>query len=107
LADDHSGIMVLDPDAPVGKDLVSALDLEDVVFDIDVTGNRPDALSILGVARDVSILYKLPLTVPDASVSETGRDVTALASVTIEDKRGCPRYLARVIEGVSIAPSPW
>jgi len=107
IADDHSGIMVLDPDAPVGKDLVSALDLEDVVFDIDVTGNRPDALSILGVARDVSILYKLPLTVPGVSGKETGPDVTTLASVAIEDKRGCPRYLARVIEGVSIGPSPW
>ena len=107
IADDHTGIIVLDPDAPVGKDLVSALDLEDVVFDIDVTGNRPDALSILGVARDVSILYKLPLTVPDVSVKETGPDITTLASVTIEDKRGCPRYLARVIEGVSIGPSPW
>jgi len=105
LADDHSGIMVLDPDAPVGKDIVSALDLEDIVFDIDVTGNRPDALSMLGVARDVSIMYKLPLTLPDVDVPET--DLTNPASVTIEDKRGCPRYLARVIEGVTIGPSPW
>src|SRR5437763_5922725 len=104
IADDHSGIMILDPDAPVGKELVSALDLEDVIFDLDVTGNRPDALSILGVARDVSILYKLPLTVPDVDVPET--DVTNPASVTIEDKRGCPRYLARVIEGVTIGLSP-
>ena len=107
IADDHSGIMILDPDAPVGKDLVSALDLEDVIFDLDVTGNRPDALSILGVARDVSILYKLPLTVPPADVTETGPDIATLASVTIEDARGCPRYLARVIENATIGPSPW
>ena len=107
IADDHSGIMILDPDAPVGKELVSALDLEDVIFDLDITGNRPDALSILGVARDVAILYKLPLTVPPADLTETGADIGALASVVIEDARGCPRYLARVIENVTLGPSPW
>ncbi|HLW17702.1 MAG TPA: phenylalanine--tRNA ligase subunit beta, partial [Actinomycetota bacterium] len=100
IADDHSGIMILDPDAPVGKDLVSALDLDDVIFALDITGNRPDALSILGVARDVAILYELPLTVPPADVTETGPEIGGLASVTIEDARGCPRYLARVIENV-------
>lgn len=107
IADDHSGIMILDPDAPVGKDLVSALDLEDVIFDFDITGNRPDALSILGVARDVAILYKLPLTVPPDDLTESGPEIGTLASVTIQDARGCPRYLARVIENVSLGPSPW
>ena len=107
IADDHSGIMILDPDAPVGKDLVAALDLDDVIFDLDITGNRPDALSILGVARDVAILYKLPLTVPPADVTETGPDVGTLASVAIQDARGCPRYLARVIENITLGPSPW
>src|SRR5579864_7018934 len=107
IADDHSGIMILDPDAPVGKDLVSALDLDDVIFALDITGNRPDALSILGVARDVAILYELPLTVPPADVTETGPEIGGLASVTIEDARGCPRYLARVIENVTLGPSPW
>ena len=107
IADDHSGIMILDPDAPVGKELVSALDLEDVIFDLDITGNRPDALSILGVARDVAILYKLPLTVPAADLTETGPEVGTVASVAIQDARRCPRYLARVIENVTLGPSPW
>jgi phenylalanyl-tRNA synthetase beta chain len=107
IADDHSGILILDPDAPVGKDLVSALDLDDVIFDLDITGNRPDALSILGVARDVAILYELPLTVPPADVTEAGPETESLASVTINDARGCPRYLARVIENVTLGPSPW
>ncbi|HJT38016.1 MAG TPA: phenylalanine--tRNA ligase subunit beta, partial [Actinomycetota bacterium] len=107
IADDHSGIMILDPDAPIGKDLVSALELDDVVFDLDITGNRPDALSILGVARDVAILYGLPLTIPPAEVNETSPPIGDLASVEIKDARGCPRYLARVIENVSIGPSPW
>jgi phenylalanyl-tRNA synthetase beta chain len=107
IADDHSGIMILDPDAPVGKDLVSALELDDVILDLDITGNRPDALSILGVARDVAILYKLPLTVPPADLSETGPEIGTLASVAIQDARGCPRYLARVIENVTPGQSPW
>jgi len=107
ISDDHSGIMVLDPDAPLGKDLVEALELDDVVFDLDVTGNRPDAFSVLGVAREVARLYSVPLRDERVTVPEEGPEVASLASVTIEDTRGCPRYLARVITDVHSGPAPW
>lgn len=105
LADDHSGILVLDGDAPLGEDLVAALGLDDVVFDIDITPNRPDCMSVLGVAREVSALYGIPLTgrVPDPM----GGAGAAPATVTVEDARGCQRYVACVVEDVKVGPSPW
>ena len=115
IAEDHSGIWVLprekadgkDLVTAVGDDLVQALGLRDTVFHLDVTTNRGDCLSVLGVAREVAALYDLRLTLPDAGVPESGREAAEHATVTIEDERGCPRYLARVIEGIGIGPSPW
>lgn len=107
VADDHAGILILDRNAPLGKDVVAALELDDVILDIDVTPNRPDCLSIVGVAREVAVLYGLPFTVPPPVVAEGDRDAAALVRVSVEDVRGCPRYLARVITGVALGPSPW
>ncbi|MFA5889406.1 MAG: phenylalanine--tRNA ligase subunit beta [Actinomycetota bacterium] len=107
VAEDHSGILILDADAPLGCDVVEALDLDDVVFDIDVTPNRPDCLSVVGVAREVAAIYGLPLVIPTPVVSEGDEEAGRLASVSIEDSDGCPRYVARVVEGVSAGVSPW
>lgn len=107
VSDDHSGILILDRDAPLGRDVVEALELDDVVFDVDVTPNRPDCLSVVGVAREVAAIYGLPMTVPVPKVVEGGPDAAGLASVVIEDADGCPRYVARIIEGVSSMASPW
>jgi len=107
LADDHTGILILDRDAPLGKDLVAALDLGDIIFDIDVTPNRPDCLSVAGIAREISALYGIPVRLPDHQPPEGDVDAQELATVSIEDPKGCPRYVARVIDGVSIGRSPW
>ena len=107
IADDHSGIFVLPDDLKLGQDVREALALDDEILDIDITPNRPDLLSIVGVAREVAALYGLPLTVADPAPREEGPPAAELASVTIEDSKGCPRYLARVITGVSSGPSPW
>ena len=107
ISDDHSGIFVLDGDLKLGQDLREALSLDDEILDIDITPNRPDLLSIVGVAREVAALYDLPLTVPAPQPTEDGTEASALASVAIEDKKGCPRYLARVITGIRQEPSPW
>jgi len=107
LSDDHSGILVLDTSAPLGTDVRSALGLDDVVIDVEVTANRADAMSIVGIAREVAALYGLPLSVPQPTVSEADqRDASSLVDVAVRDRRGCPRYLARVVTGLSNGTSP-
>ncbi len=107
LGDDHEGIVVLPEDAPIGAPLASYLHLAGERVKLDLTPNRPDALSHLGVARDLGAHFDLPISAPDArDLSEDGPPVADLASVEIADAEGCPRYVARVIEGVTIAQSP-
>lgn len=106
LSEDHSGIVVLDPDVEAGTDVVGLLGLDDAVLELEIYPNRPDLMSIVGVAREVALLYGSQLRLPSASVSEEGGRASALTSVTIEDTAGCPRYLARVIEDVVIGPAP-
>ena len=107
MGDDGSGIMVLPTGLEVGSPLVDALGLEpDVVFDLDVTANRPDAMSVAGVARDLAAKLKLPFTLPEAELSEAPYRVENLASVFVESPDLCPRFTARVLEGVPYTESP-
>lgn len=107
ISDDHSGILILDDEHKLGQEIREALLLDDEVLDIDVTPNRPDLLSVVGVAREVAAHYGLPLTIPEARVAESQTRAGELASVRIQDARGCPRYLARVITDVRVGSSPW
>lgn len=106
ISDDHSGILELDMNAQVGMDLHEVLPLDDVIFELEVTPNRPDCMSMLGVAREVSALTGRALKRPSLAVEESGGPVFELAKVFIEDAGGCPRYTARVVTGVTIGPSP-
>lgn len=106
IGDDHAGILVLDPEAPIGADVADLLGLGSDVFEFEIYPNRPDQMSILGIAREVAVLYGRALRMPDTSVVEEGPKATDRTSVEIEDTEGCPRYLARVIEGVTFATSP-
>ena len=107
LGEDGAGIMVLSSDLEPGTPLVDALGLEpDVVFDLDVTANRPDAMSVVGVARDLAAKLRLPFTLPDPSVPEAPYRVENLASVMVESPDLCPRFTARVLEGVPHIESP-
>lgn len=107
MGDDGAGIMVLSPGAEPGTRLVEALGLEpDVVFDLDVTANRPDAMSVAGVARDLAAKLKLPFTLTDPEVSEAPYRVENLASILVESPDLCPRFTARVLEGVPYVESP-
>lgn len=78
----------------------------DVAIDVEVTSNRPDCLGHIGVAREVSVLYGKPLTVPTASVAESGPAASSVASISIECSDLCPEYHGRVIQGAKIGPSP-
>jgi len=106
LSDDHSGIMVLDENIPTGASLSEALGLNDVIIEIAITPNRPDALSHLGVARDIAALFDKELKVPSVKLNETGNKIAKLASIEIEDEINCPRYSSKVITDVTIKESP-
>ena len=103
---DASGILLLGADAPVGADLVGHLGLDDAILEVEVTPNRPDCLSIVGVAREVAALTGARLRPPDCAVREDPAVTTAGWRITIEDPELCPRYAARLITGVTVGPSP-
>ncbi len=106
LGEDHQGLMILEPDTPVGADARTILGLDDVILDIEVTPNRGDWASMIGVARELAAFYNTPCRIPELRLRETGEAATALSSVTIEDPEKCPRYIGRVLDGVRLGPSP-
>src|SRR5438309_9522482 len=106
LSEDHEGLLILPRDTPVGTGLEELLGLPDTVFGLNVAPNRPDALSHLGIAREVHALTGAALRIPQPRLAEGGKRIDALARVDVEDAKRAPRYLARVIEGVRIGPSP-
>ncbi|MBL0713419.1 MAG: phenylalanine--tRNA ligase subunit beta [Desulfosarcina sp.] len=106
LGSDHSGIWVLPENVQLGASLAEALDLSDHVLDIDLTPNRPDCLSIIGVAREIAAFSNQTLTCPDTTDGDEGRTIQDKAAVTLEDPDLCPRYAARLIEDITVGPSP-
>ncbi len=105
LSDNHDGILVLPDTLKVGDRLVDALDLDREVLDISVTPNRADCLSIIGLARETAMAFRLPMTVPDRPLVLSHVDAPHPV-IEIDDPARCPLYLGRVITGVKIAPSP-
>ncbi len=106
LSDDHEGIMVLEAGIEPGRPLQDVLGGPETVLSIDVGTNRPDCLSLVGVAREITALSGGELRLPSGVVDETGPPVDALASVRVDAPDDCPRFVARVITGVRIGPSP-
>lgn len=98
LGEDTSGLLLLEPDLEPGKDLRVALDLDDPLFTLKLTPNRADCLSLLGVAREVAAITKSPLVPPPLSVVPV--KAKAVRRVRVEDAGACPRFCARVIEGI-------
>jgi phenylalanyl-tRNA synthetase beta chain len=106
LSDDHSGIMILNDEILAGTPVSEALKLNDVLLEIAITPNRTDALSHIGVARDLSAIFKRELRIPKLDFQESQQDIKQLACVEIEDKINCPRYSAKVVIGITIKESP-
>lgn len=109
LGGDHEGIMILPPDAPVGVDFVRWRRLSDTVIDCEITPNRPDCLSMVGMATEVSAMLdedthiELPKVQSESAAFGRSAD---LVDVRIDDASLCPRYTARVVRNVKIGPSP-
>ena len=106
LGQDATGIMILDRDAPLGVSVGETLGLTDTILDISITPNRPDCLCVIGVAREIAALTHQKMKYPGLSLSDTGKEIHQKTSVTLLDPDLCPRYVARMIEGVKIGPSP-
>ncbi len=104
LGEDHEGILVLSDDAPLGLPLIDYLG--DAVLEVDVTPNRPDCLSILGVAHEVAALTGESVTEPSPDYPEQGDPIEGRVTVEIADPSLCRRYTASLIAGVKVGPSP-
>jgi phenylalanyl-tRNA synthetase beta chain len=104
ISDSHEGILVLSPEAPIGTPLGAYLG--DVIFDLDLTPNRPDCLSVIGIAREITALTDEPLRLFPIHYEELEDSIDSFASVDIADPDLCPRYCASLITGIKIAPSP-
>jgi phenylalanyl-tRNA synthetase beta chain len=106
IGQDGSGILELPADAPLGAQLIRYLGLDDTILEIEITPNRPDALSVVGVAREIAALTGAPFRFPQIAVKEGETDAVTMAAVEILDPELCPRYAARVITGLTVKPSP-
>ncbi|MCH1983241.1 phenylalanine--tRNA ligase subunit beta [Ruminococcus sp. OA3] len=100
------GIYIFPEDSVVGESAIKALGLEDVVFEYEVTSNRVDCYSVIGIAREAAATFRKEFHPP--AVNETGNDedVNDYIKVTVKDEDLCPRYCARVVKNVKVGPSP-
>ena len=101
------GIYVFQEEVPLGKDVTELLQMKDDVVEFEITNNRPDCYSIMGLARESAAAYRLPLKYPKIEVKELGEGNTQdMIDVEIQNPELCPRYIARVVKNVKVEPSP-
>jgi len=107
IGEESEEIMILDENLKAGEPLSSALDLKDHVLNLDLTPNRPDCLSMIGVAREVAALFDGKIRKPQVKLREGEEEATKRVEIKIADRDACPRYAARVIMKVKVAKSPF
>ncbi len=100
------GIYIFPEDAVIGADAIEALGLRDVVFEFEITSNRVDCYSVLGLAREAAATFKKEFKAPVVEVKGSGGDVNDYIKVEVKDTEFCPRYCARVVKNIRLAPSP-
>lgn len=106
IGEDGDGIIILPEDAPIGEEYRKYAGLDDVIFELEITPNRPDCLSHIGIAREVAAYYGRKVKYPSYTLSEVIDSVNNYAKVRVEDKERCKRYMGRVIRNVTVAESP-
>ena len=102
----ENGILFLPAGTPVGEDIKKVLGLDDWVSDFEITSNRPDCLSVIGLARETAATFDRPFSVKTPEVKGVGDDITKYMSVEVKDTDLCPRYTARIVKNIKIEPSP-
>ncbi len=106
ISDNHEGIMVLGNGLEEGSTISEALHLNDTILEIAITPNRPDALSHIGVARDLAAIFKGEVKKPAVEIEENEEEASEAAAVEIKDTKNCPRYSSRILKGVTVKESP-
>lgn len=106
ISDDHTGILVLDENLKPGTPVAEALDYKDYQMTFEITPNRGDSMSAIGIARDLAALGNTKLKYPEVKINEVDDKAADQVAIKIEDTEGCPRYAARVIRNVKIGESP-
>ena len=103
---DENGILLLQENCQVGDDIRDVLGLNDTVVEFEITSNRPDCFSVLGLAREVAATFEKPFTPPTPQVRACDERIDGQVQVTVEAPELCPRYTARMVRDVKVAPSP-
>ncbi len=102
----ENGIMILDQEYPLGMDIHEALGLNDTCVEFEITPNRPDCLSVIGLARETAATYRLPLKLHTPVVKGGGGPVSDYLKVDVENTKLCKRYIGRMVKDIKIQPSP-
>ena len=105
-SEQREGILVLDPSAPLGEDIVKYLNLDDCILKLDLTPNRGDCLSVINIAREIGAILGKKVKLPEISFAEIDKNVHDFVQIKIDAPDLCYRYAARIVEGVTIKPSP-
>ena len=100
------GILVLPEDTPIGKDIRDVFGMNETVVEFEITSNRPDCFSIIGLARESAATFGKKFTIPEVKFNENNENIADTISVEVQDKDKCKRYCARMVKNVKIAPSP-
>ena len=101
----YNGLLLLPDDAPLGADVKKIVGLDEIIFDIALTANRPDCQSMIGMAREVAAVLKKPFRLPDLSYTENGKELKDF-TITVKAPDLCPRYIGHFVSDVTVAPSP-
>ena len=102
----ENGIYILKEDAPVGADAVEVLGLHDVVFEYEITSNRVDCYSVLGIAREAAATFRKEFKAPEVKMTGNEENIHDYLSVEVRDDELCPRYCARMVKNIKLGPSP-
>lgn len=100
------GILILPDDTPIGKDIKDIFGMNETVVEFEITSNRPDCFSIIGLARETAATFNKKFTIPEVTFTENSENINDTLSVEVLDKDKCKRYCARMVKNVKIAPSP-